>query len=185
MQTLHAEGLQRWGIDPTRIAIGGDSAGGTLAAATALRARDEGLRLAQQVLITPGMGNRRETGSRKRFANGFLIESATIEWFFDHAIVPAQRGDWRFAPLEVEEVAGLAPTLLILAECDPVVDDGLAWGDRLRMAGVPTDLEVARGVTHDFIKMGRALPEAIHALDRIAVGLREAWSSSDLGQALR
>lgn len=185
VQTLHAEGLQRWGIDPTRIAIGGDSAGGTLAAATALRARDEGLRLAQQVLITPGMGNRRETGSRKRFANGFLIESATIEWFFDHAIVPAQRGDWRFAPLEVEEVAGLAPTLLILAECDPVVDDGLAWGDRLRMAGVPTDLEVARGVTHDFIKMGRALPEAIHALDRIAVGLREAWSSSDLGQALR
>jgi acetyl esterase len=90
VRTLHAEGLQRWGIDPTRIAIGGDSAGGTLAAATALRARDEGLRLAQQVLITPGMGNRHETGSRKRFANGFLIESATIEWFFDHAIVPAR-----------------------------------------------------------------------------------------------
>ena len=185
VQTLHAQGLPRWGIDPTRIAIGGDSAGGTLAAATALQARDRGLRLALQVLITPGMGDRRETGSRRLFANGFLIEAATIEWFFDHTIATEQRGDWRFAPLEAEDVAGLAPTLLVLAECDPVVDDGLAWGDRLRMAGVPTDLEVARGVTHDFIKMGRALPEAVHALDRIAVGLREAWSSSDLGPALR
>jgi len=184
LSVLYRSGA-RWGLDSSRLALGGDSAGGTLAAATALRARDQGLRLALQVLITPGMGNRRETGSRRLFAHGFLIESATIEWFFDHAIDPEQRGDWRFAPLEAEEVVGLAPTLLVLAECDPVVDDGLAWGDRLRMAGVPTDLEVARGVTHDFIKMGRALPEAIHALDRIAVGLREAWSSTDLGPAWR
>jgi acetyl esterase len=63
-----------------------------------------------------------------------------------------------------------------LAECDPVVDDGLAWGDRLRMAGVPTDLEFVRGVTHDFIKMGRALPESVQALERIGDALREAWS---------
>jgi acetyl esterase len=176
LQTVWREGRERWGLDTSRIAIGGDSAGGTLAAATALRARDELLPLALQVLITPGMGNRRETGSRKLFGNGFLIESATIEWFFDHAIDPSQRSDWRFAPLEVDEVAGLSPTLMVLAECDPVVDDGLAWGDRLRMAGVPTDLEFARGVTHDFIKMGRALPESVQALQRIGDALREAWS---------
>ncbi len=185
LHTLAREGRERWGLDTSRIAIGGDSAGGTLAAATALRARDEGLRLALQVLITPGMGNRRETGSRKLFGTGFLIDSATIEWFFDHVIDPAQRGDWRFAPLEVDDVAGLAPTLLVLAECDPVVDDGLAWGDRLRMAGVPTDLEFARGVTHDFIKMGRALPESVHALQRIADALRDAWSVAPADQDRR
>jgi acetyl esterase len=178
LRTLWREGRERWGLDPSRIAIGGDSAGGTLAAATALRARDEGLDLSLQVLITPGMGSRRESGSRKMFANGFLIESATIEWFFDHAIDPAQRSDWRFAPLEVDDVGGLSPTLLVLAECDPVVDDGLAWGDRLRMAGVPVDLEFARGVTHDFVKMGRALPEAVQALERIGGALREAWSDA-------
>jgi acetyl esterase len=163
------------GLDAHRIAIGGDSAGGTLAAATALRARDEGLPLALQLLITPGTSDRADTGSRRLFGQGFLIDSATVTWFFDHAVPLAHRHDPRFAPLEAPDLEGVCPALVLLAECDPVVDDGIAYADRLRMAAVPVDLEIYRGVTHDFMKMGRVLPEASQALDVAAQALKGAW----------
>ena len=163
------------GLDCRRLAVGGDSAGGTLAAATALRARDEALRLSLQLLITPGTSDRADTGSRRLFGQGFLIDSATVTWFFDHAVPKAYRHDPRFAPLEAPDLEGVCPALVLLAECDPVVDDGIAYADRLRMAGVPVDLEIYRGVTHDFMKMGRVLPEAIQALDAAAAALIGAW----------
>jgi acetyl esterase len=163
------------GLDKGRVAVGGDSAGGTLAAATALRARDEGLALALQVLITPGTSDRADTGSRHLFGQGFLIDSATVTWFFDHAVPQAHRHDPRFAPLEAPDLEGVCPALVLLAECDPVVDDGIAYADRLRMAGVPVALEIYRGVTHDFMKMGRVLPEASQALDVAAQALKGAW----------
>ncbi len=68
----------------------------------------------------------------------------------------------------------VAPACVLLAECDPLVDEGLAYADLLRRAGVPVQLELLRGVTHDFIKMGRALPEAVQALDAAAAALRQA-----------
>ena len=166
------------GLDTQRIAVGGDSAGGTLAAATALRARDEGLPLALQLLITPGTSDRADTGSRRLFGQGFLIDSATVTWFFDHAVAKAHRHDPRFAPLEAPDVEGVCPALVLLAECDPVVDDGIAYADRLRMAGVTVDLEIYRGVTHDFMKMGRVLPEASQALDAAAQALQQAWKGT-------
>lgn len=166
-----------WGLDPDRVAVGGDSAGGTLAAATALRARDEGLPLALQLLVTPGTSSRADTGSRRLFAQGFLIESATVDWFFDHAIPRAHRHDPRFAPLEAQDLEGVCPAMVLLAECDPVVDDGIAYADKLRMAGVQVDLEIYRGVTHDFMKMGRVLPEARQALDAAALALKGAWQA--------
>jgi acetyl esterase len=169
---------RRWGLDPDKIAVGGDSAGGTLAAATALRARDEGLPLALQLLITPGTSDRSDTGSRRLFGQGFLIDSATVTWFFDHAVPKAHRHDPRFAPLEAPEVEGVCPALVLLAECDPVVDDGIAYADRLRMDSVAVDLEIYRGVTHDFMKMGRALPEALQALDAAAQALQQAWKGT-------
>lgn len=174
LRWLEGHGSQL-GVDTQRIAIGGDSAGGTLAAATALRARDEGLLLALQLLITPGTSDRHDTGSRRLFGQGFLIDSATVTWFFDHAVPQAHRHDPRFAPLEAPDLEGVCPALVLLAECDPVVDDGIAYADRLRMAGVPVDLEIYRGVTHDFMKMGRVLPEAIQALDAAAAALKGAW----------
>jgi len=163
------------GLDGQRLAVGGDSAGGTLAAVAALQARDAGRSLALQLLITPGAAAHADTASHKLFANGFLIDAATIAWFFDHTIPHHHRRDWRFAPLEASDVDGVAPACIVLAECDPVVDEGLAYADRLRMAGVPVRLELARGVTHDFIKMGRVLPEAGQALDAAAGALREAF----------
>ncbi|MBZ8139982.1 alpha/beta hydrolase [Rubrivivax gelatinosus] len=163
------------GLDGSRLAIGGDSAGGTLAAVAAIHARDIGLPLALQLLITPGTAAHADTGSHKLFANGFLIDAATIAWFFDHYIDHHHRRDWRFAPLEAEDLEGVAPACLLLADCDPLVDEGIAYADRLRLARVPVALEIARGMTHDFIKMGRALPDAQAALDAAAAALRQAW----------
>lgn len=155
------------------VGVGGDSAGGTLAAVAALHARDRGWPLALQLLITPGTTAHADTASHKLFADGFLLDAATIAWMFDHTIPHTHRRDWRFAPLEAE-VDGVAPACVILAECDPLVDEGLAYADRLRAAGVPVALELVRGVTHDFIKMGRALREAHAAQDAAAAALREA-----------
>jgi len=162
------------GIDGARLAVGGDSAGGTLAAVAALIARDAGLRLALQLLVTPGTGAHADTASHSLYANGFLIDAATIAWFFDHTIPFHHRRDWRFAPLEAHDLDGVAPACVVLAECDPLVDEGIAYADRLRLAGVPVHLELFRGVTHDFIKMGRVLPEAGQALDAAAAALKGA-----------
>ncbi len=156
------------------VAVGGDSAGGTLAASAALHARDKGWRLGLQLLITPGTTAHAETASHQLFGSGFLLDAATIAWMFDQTVQFHHRKDWRFAPLLALELEGVAPACVILAECDPLVDEGLAYADRLRMAGVPVDLELFRGVTHDFIKMGRALKEASAALDAAAASLRAA-----------
>lgn len=163
------------GLDASRLAIGGDSAGGTLAAVGAIHARDRGLPLALQLLITPGTAAHADTASHRLFAQGFLLDAADIAWFFDHCIPHHHRRDWRFAPLEAPDLDGVAPACLLLAECDPLVDEGLAYGDRLRAAGVPVQLEIGHGLTHDFIKMGRALKEAGQAQQEAADALRAAW----------
>jgi len=123
LQWLHANAAAL-GVDGTRLAVGGDSAGGTLAAVCALRGRDQGLALALQLLITPGTSAYGDTASRRLFANGFLLDMATIDWFFDHHIEHAHRPDWRFAPLNHDDLEGVAPACVILAECDPLVDEG-------------------------------------------------------------
>jgi len=178
MRWLAEGGAATLGLDGARLAVGGDSAGGTLAAASALHARDIGLRLALQLLITPGTTANMDTGSHALFANGFLLDSANVAWFFDHYIDRSQRHDWRFAPLEADDLDGVAPACVILAECDPLVDEGLAYADRLRLAGVPVDLELYRGLTHDFIKMGRAIPQAGQAQAAAATALQQAWNLS-------
>ncbi|TXH63907.1 MAG: alpha/beta hydrolase, partial [Burkholderiaceae bacterium] len=165
------------GADPTRLAVGGDSAGGTLAAVAAIHARDIGLALRLQLLVTPGTAAHADTASHRLFANGFLLDATTVEWFFEQYIDRSQRSDWRFAPLNADDLEGVAPALLMLAECDPLVDEGLAYADRLRAAGVPVTLELARGMTHDFIKMGRVLDEARQARVLIGAALKEAFQA--------
>ncbi|WP_326543292.1 alpha/beta hydrolase [Pseudorhodoferax sp.] len=149
------------GLDTTRLAVGGDSAGGTLAAVCAILARDAGLPLALQLLFYPGCAAFQNTPSHQRFAEGFVLEAASIRWFFDQ-VQPDQpaRADWRFAPLNAPDADGVAPAWIGLAECDPLVDEGVLYADKLRAAGVAVDLEIYRGVVHEFIKMGRAIPQA-------------------------
>ncbi|MCV2439623.1 alpha/beta hydrolase [Paucibacter sp. DJ2R-2] len=169
-----AEHAASLGLDGSRLAVGGDSAGGTLAAVCALHARDIGLALALQLLITPGATAHADTASHKLFANDFLLDAASIAWFFDHYIEHGHRRDWRFAPLEAPDHSDLAPACVLLAECDPLVDEGIAYADLLRANGGQVQLELYRGVTHDFIKMGRTIPEALTALDACALALRQA-----------
>ena len=176
LQWLHTHATTL-GLDGTRLAVGGDSAGGTLAAASALRARDQGMALALQLLITPGTSAHGDTASRRLYANGFLLDAATIDWFFDHYIDRHHRADWRFAPLNHDALEGVAPACVILAECDPLVDEGIAYADRLRTAGVPVALELYRGLTHDFIKMGRVLKEAGDAQQAAAEAMKGAWKT--------
>ncbi|MFT3721219.1 alpha/beta hydrolase [Pseudorhodoferax sp.] len=169
----HGAGL---GLDTTRLAVGGDSAGGTLAAVCAILARDAGLPLALQLLFYPGCAAFQDTPSHRRFAQGFLLEADAIAWFFDQVLPErAARADWRFAPLNAPDVDGVAPAWFGLAECDPLVDEGVAYADRLRAAGVAVDLEIYRGVVHEFIKMGRAIPEARTAHADAARALRRAF----------
>ena len=169
----HANGL---GLDSERLAVGGDSAGGTLAAVCAVLARDAGLPLALQLLFYPGCSAHQDTPSHRQFARGFVLEEREINWFFSRYVRgPADRDDWRFAPLNTPDVDGVAPAWVGLAECDPLVDEGVMYADKLRMAGVAVDLEIYRGVTHEFIKMGRIIPEARQAHADAAGALRRAF----------
>ena len=166
------------GVDGTRIAVGGDSAGGTLAAVCAILARDAGLPLALQLLFYPGTTAHQDTASHQRFAEGLVLDKTHIDYFFKHYIPHSQRADWRFAPLNAPDVDGVAPAWIGLAECDPLVDEGVLYGDKLRAAGVPVDLEIYRGVVHEFIKMGRAIPEALQAHADAAAALRQAFDTT-------
>ena len=177
---------QALGLDPKRIAVGGDSAGGTLAAVTAIAARDAGVPLAMQLLYYPGCVGHQDTASHTTFAEGFLLEEPHIRYFFGHYLrSAADRDDWRFAPLDgvdehghVRELDDLAPAWIGLAECDLLVDEGVMYADRLRHAGVPVDIEIYAGVVHGFINFGRAIPQALTAHNDAARALRQAFQDT-------
>jgi acetyl esterase len=175
LQWLAARG-GRLGLDPARLALGGDSAGATLAAVAALMARDAGLPLSLQLLFYPGTTARQSTDSYLRYEGGPLIDAPLIQWFFANYIDESEREDWRFAPLLADDFEGVASAWIGLAEVDPMVDEGVAYGDRLRMQGVDVELEIWRGVVHEFIKMGRAIPQAAQALDSAAGALKRAFA---------
>jgi acetyl esterase len=164
------------GLDTARMAVGGDSAGGTLADSCAILARDAGLPLALQLLIYPGTTAHQDTDSHERYAHDLILEKEGIAWFFNQYVrCPEDREDWRFAPLLAPDVDDVAPAFICLAELDPLVDEGVAYADKLRMAGVAVELDIYRGVTHEFIKMGRAIPEAKRAQADAAQALRRAF----------
>lgn len=171
-----AEHLTALGLRANALAVGGDSAGGTLAAVCALHARDTGLNLALQLLIYPGTAARQETASHQKFDTGFMLDKATVDWFFDHYIDTKDRDDWRFAPMLADSHDRLAPAWIGLAECDPLVDEGVAYADMLRLAGVSVDLEIYYGVVHGFVNMGRVIPEARKAHDDAGHALKRAFS---------
>lgn len=173
------------GLDPGRLAVGGDSAGGTLAAVAALAAagrlpgQTAGPHLALQLLFYPACGPGGGTASHREFAEGHLLTADTLAWFHRlHAPEAWMRQDPRFAPLQAEDLGGLAPLWMGLAGCDPLRDEGLDYARRLALAGVPVTLRLWPGVVHEFLKMGRVLPEALEALDAAAVALRLALGCS-------
>jgi acetyl esterase len=180
---LHAHAAE-FAIDPARLAVGGDSAGGTLAAVCAVLARDAGIAPVLQMLIYPGTSGWQDTPSHARLAEGHLLTAQTIQWFFDHYVRdPGDRDDWRFAPLDgtrnAPDFAGLAPAWIAVAQYDPLVDEGEAYARKLRDAGNPVTLVHYAGMIHEFIKMGGFVDDARRAHAEAARALREAFGYGD------
>jgi acetyl esterase len=148
------------GLNAEKIAVGGDSAGGTLAAVCALMARDAGLKLALQLLIYPGVAAHSDRNEELEYSEGYVLEKTHIHYFFNSVLPKRDGRQWQFSPINSEDHSHLAPLFLALAECDPLCAEGLAYADVLRVAGVTVNLDIYRGVTHEFIKMGRIIPEA-------------------------
>lgn len=159
------------GLDACHVAVGGDSAGGTLAAALAIEAKaDRGLpQPVLQVLAYPGLSSRQTSESYNQYGSGFLLERDTVDWFFRQYLRnDSDRDDWRFAPLAAHDLSGLPPALVVLAEHDPLVDEGRDYAARLRAAGVPVDLQIYPGMIHEFLRMGNVVTDALQA--RAAIG---------------
>ena len=163
------------GADPARLAVGGDSAGGTLSASVALMARDAGLPLSLQVLFYPSVEPSAVTESYKAFSQNLMLDEALMRWFEAHARGRGFKSDWRREPMLAASHLGVAPAWIGLAECDPLADEGRQYAKVLQSAGVPVQLTVWPGVVHDFINMGRFIPEAYQAQAAVAQALRVAF----------
>ncbi len=175
LQWLAAEGMAL-GADTGRLAVGGDSAGGTLAAVNAILARDAGIDLALQLLIYPGCAAHQDTPSHARYSQGPILTKPMISWMFSNYLrTLTDREDWRFAPLLAPDLRGLAPASIHLAQCDSLVDEGAMYAERLRAAGNDVELHTYAGVAHEFVKMGRALKEARACHAQMAQALRAAF----------
>lgn len=165
------------GIDPRRLAVGGDSAGGNLAAVVALLARDHGApAIAQQMLIYPVTDVSEETRSYRDFSEGYMLTRDSMRWFKAHYLASdADAGDWRVSPLRATSLAGLPPALVITAGFDPLRDEGEAYAVRLREAGVRVDYVCYGGMIHGFAPMGRLIETGNRAVSLIAGSLRQAF----------
>jgi acetyl esterase len=166
------------GLDAGRIAVGGDSAGGNLAAVVALVARDAGgPPLALQLLIYPATDMAADTASHREFADGYVLTRDAILWSrANYLRSPDEVADWRASPLRAPDHSGLPPAYVVTCGFDPLRDEGRAYAERLRSAGVPVTYECFEGMVHGFVTMGGAIAAAHHALYRCAQGLRQAFA---------
>ena len=162
------------GIDAKRLAVGGDSAGGGLAAVVALMARDSSkLRLTLQVLVYPVTDLRAESASYSNYAEGYLLTRAAMQWYIaQYAPTPQAIDDWRASPLRAPWVHGVAPALIIAAELDPLCDEGEAYARRLQGARVPVEYQRLDGMIHGFLTMGGRIDAANKAVSIIADALK-------------
>ncbi len=164
------------GVDPGRLAVGGDSAGGNLATVVVLLARGQGgPALASQMLIYPVTDLAAETASYREFCDGYLLTRESMRWFKDHYVsTEEEAADWRASPLRARSLAGLVPALIVTAGFDPLRDEGQAYAERLRDAGVRVDYLCYGGMIHGFVPMGRLIDTGNRAVSHIASFLRQA-----------
>lgn len=167
------------GIDPHRIAVGGDSAGGNLAAVISLLARDrKGPQPVYQVLIYPATDMRMNTPSMEENADGPLLTKAAMHWFIDHYLRGgSDKLDPLASPLLAADLSTLPAAFILTAECDPLRDEGEDYGRRLEAAGVPAEVKRYAGMPHGFFSFGAALNAAVQAMADTTARLSKAFQS--------
>jgi acetyl esterase len=158
--------IAEFGSDGKRVGVAGDSAGGNLAAVTAIACRDAGIKLAAQLLVYPvtdaagSFADARENArfpSRTENAEGYFLSRAVMEWFCGHYLAnKADGADWRVSPLRAENLSGLAPAVVTTAWFDPLRDEGKAYADALAAAGVATKYHHGAGLIHGYFGLGEA-----------------------------
>ena len=168
-------------VDPARVAVGGDSAGGNLAAVVCLLARDveDAPKIAYQLLIYPATNMHMDTESHRKFGLGHLLTRPSMDWFQEQYLNgPEDRDDWRASPLHAESLAGLPPAYVVIAGNDPLRDEGEAYAMALKAAGVPVAFREFPGQIHGFVVMGKAIPQANQALAEMGVALKLAFGQA-------
>jgi acetyl esterase len=182
-----AANADRLGIDPRRISVGGDSAGGNLAAVVSLKSRDEkGPAIALQALVYPVTDlSSFNTGSYREFAEGYQLTKVEMEWFRDNYLSSAEDGRHPHAsPLLARDLQGLPPALIITAECDPLRDEGEAYAKRLEDAGVPVTCTRYAGMIHPFFSLTAVIPQAFDAIQQVADAVQRAGRRSSITSAV-
>ena len=167
------------GVDRTRLAVGGDSAGGNLSAVVALHARDNGgPKLKLQVLIYPSADMSSVYPSYEEFAEQLPLTRTTMDWFVDLYLRNRTEDakDWRASPLHAKSLAGLPPAFVITAAMDPLRDEGEEFARALLKAGVPVEVKRFDGQIHGFLTMGRIVKDSAVAIADIATELRKAFA---------
>jgi acetyl esterase len=167
------------GIDPARIAVGGDSAGGNLAAVVSILARDgNGPKIAFQLLVYPTTEQNYERSSFKKYGENHFLSIDMMHWFIGHYTTPETIGDWRVQPLKAESLRNLPPAHIIVAECDPLHDEGEAYGERLRAEGGTATFVRYAGMIHGFFTFPAALDQGRQAIVDAGAALRAALGAT-------
>jgi acetyl esterase len=172
-----AENASSFNGDARRIAVGGDSAGGNLAAVVTLMARDRGgPKLAYQLMIYPITNYSFDTPSYQENARGYSLTKDDMVWFWDHYLPGEDDGKRPYAsPLQAQDLSNLPPAMMITAEYDPLRDEGEQYAVRLQEAGNQVTLMRYNGMIHGFFRMGDVLYQGKKAIEDVAAGLRSAF----------
>jgi acetyl esterase len=163
--------------DPTRVAVGGESAGGNLATVVSIMARDKKATMpVHQLLVYPVVDNDMTRPSYVQNAAAKPLNKPMMEWFFKH--YAADAASPMALPLKNADLKGLPAATIVAAEIDPLMSEGKAYADALKKAGVKVDYKLYTGVTHEFFGMGAVVPKAKDAEQFAADGLKKAFAAS-------
>ncbi len=168
------------GIDANSIAVGGDSAGGNLAAVVAQMAKEKGgPKLDLQLLLFPVTQIGGETSSLNEFAVGYFLEKKGLDWFYKHyAGTAPDKNDPRLSPLRAKDLSGLPPAYIVLGGFDPLHDEGQQYADKLRAAGVKVTVSDYPDMVHCFFYLQTVLPQALEAVKKASAALKRAFAEN-------